>query len=140
MRISTRNARHCFELERLTAASWLSGLLCAAVALSGCAGAQTRAAAPSPALYTTPTSIATFVAKAPLGEAVAMPADAEHPAVKVQVISAYHAASGRSCRQYLLIDQVGRGQPHLACDVGQGWADVRPLVLDEATTPPPVLP
>ena len=105
---------------------WLSSALIALVCVGGCAHAPATPVAEAAALQrsSTTTSIVDFVSKAEVGQSA--PVDQ----VTVQVVSAYAAASGRTCRQYLVTEAGGKSRPHLACSSDQGWVEVRPLIAE----------
>src|SRR5258708_7732201 len=106
-------------------------LLGAALGLIGCAASTPRA---DPQSGTRPVAatnaVVEFVAKTSAGQPMSTVGD---PAVKVQVVSEYYAASGRPCKQYLLTAQNGASRSHLACGGDQGWTEVRPLILGEGS-------
>jgi len=115
----------------LTHAGALIALACAA----GCAQVPAKPAAETAAMQrsSATTSIVDYVSKADVGQSSSVaPADGQQ-AVTVRVISAYAAASGRTCRQYVVTEAGGKSRPHLACSGDQGWVEVRPLIVGEGT-------
>ena len=60
--------------------------------------------------------------------------------LKVMVVRAYEAASGRPCREYVVTDAMGHQQAQVACRSGDHWINARPLRLNssspEAPNPP----
>jgi hypothetical protein len=50
--------------------------------------------------------------------------------LRVEVMRIYEAASGRSCREYLVTDPAGRQQNRVACRMGDRWVHARPLRID----------
>jgi hypothetical protein len=52
--------------------------------------------------------------------------------LRIEVMRIYEAASGRSCREYLVTDGAGRQQVRVACRLGDRWVHARPLRLEGA--------
>jgi len=47
--------------------------------------------------------------------------------LRIRVLRAYAAASGRSCRQYLVTEESGAQSYRVACESGDHWVEARPL-------------
>jgi hypothetical protein len=47
--------------------------------------------------------------------------------LKVRVVRAYTAASGRQCREYQVTNQSGQQANRVACVNGERWVEARPL-------------
>jgi hypothetical protein len=95
-----------------------------AIALAGCADLTPRAySKPAPLPAATPSALVELVGKTAPGQPVISGESS------VQVVREYHAASGRSCKQYVVTDAKG-STGHLACRGEQGWLEVRPLILE----------
>jgi hypothetical protein len=86
--------------------------------------------APQAAAGTASDPLLTLVATMPLrtGQGFREPATGEM--LKVEVIRAYDAASGRTCREYAVTDPRGGHRQGLACRNGDRWTNARPLRLD----------
>jgi hypothetical protein len=54
--------------------------------------------------------------------------------LRVRVLSAYTAASGRPCREYLVVTPAGDEQRRVACAEGDRWVAARPLRLETAAS------
>ncbi len=52
--------------------------------------------------------------------------------LKIEVVRAYDAASGRLCREYVVTYPQGGARQGLACRTGEGWQSARPLRLETA--------
>ena len=110
-------------------------IVCAAACACGCAAtaqapASGRWTPEAPAKAAASSSVLDFVSRTAPGQ----PAD---PALRVQVVSDYHAASGRQCKQYLVTDDKGASRSHVACRTEQGWTEVRPLIAEGLAAPAP---
>jgi hypothetical protein len=94
------------------------------------APAATDHRTPPRAATTASDPLLTLVATMPLrtGQGFREPATGEM--LKVEVIRAYDAASGRACREYSVTDQRGAHREGLACRNGDRWTNARPLRLD----------
>jgi hypothetical protein len=47
--------------------------------------------------------------------------------LKVELVRAYDAASGRPCREYMVTDEKGVQQQGVACRIGDQWVRAHPL-------------
>jgi hypothetical protein len=56
--------------------------------------------------------------------------------LKVRVVRIYSAASGRPCREYLVINQRGDQSSRVACANGDRWVEARPLRQDGRAAAP----
>ncbi len=109
----------------------LAGLM-----LSGCAGAPAMPEAAAPAEVAVPAGtaampapdpLAAFVATAAPGTEARLPLPGSGQSARVRLLRAYHAASGRECREVL----IGSGldeRSSLVCRENGAWAAVRPLL------------
>ncbi len=111
------------------------GLLAATAGLAGCGyrdvASRLQFATPRPAIaatapVTSSDPVVAFVARARPGQDERVTLESGQTA-SVRVVRAYHAASGRECREVL----VGTGleeRQRLVCAAETGWADARPLL------------
>jgi hypothetical protein len=79
-------------------------------------------------------ALSVFAAGMPAGQTVTFNDPATHREVGVRVVRSYTSASGRECRDFLVIDS--QTQEHLICDDANGWADVTPLVAASGSPAP----
>jgi len=113
----------------------------AAISLASCSGSSSHGPSKTgDAVPTTPKLAAAGDASDPLlrliatmpvrtGQGFREPATGEM--LKVEVVRAYDAASGRNCREYVVTDTNGVLRQGVACRDGDKWVAARPLRLDE---------
>jgi hypothetical protein len=106
----------------------LIGLLGLAAVLGSCAPLASAPPAPSRASFAQ--ALLNGVAAAAVGSTQELTDPATRRTVRLSVISAYNSASGRPCRQYVVIEMGEVPQRHLACADAAGWVEVRPLIVN----------
>jgi hypothetical protein len=123
---------------------WVGGCLALGVAAAGLAGCSSGSSsspklagadpvrAPSVAVEASD-PLLRLVGSMPVrtGQSFQEPATGE--VLKVEVVRAYDAASGRLCREYQVTDAKGFARQAVACRVGDRWTNARPLRLEEGT-------
>ncbi|MEO3470236.1 DVU3141 family protein [Roseomonas sp. CAU 1739] len=113
----------------------MAGLLGAALLLAGCAETgqtATQGAEGPPAPISDP--VVAFAASAGPGaeETVTLPSTGQ--TVRLRLVRAYAAASGRECREVQMGTGTGSAS-RLLCSAGTGWREARPLIRGGTGTP-----
>lgn len=104
----------------------LTGTFCALalLALSGCAGIGAAPGSTPGVPVASSDPIAIFVGSGTPGSSGTVVLPETGQAVQVRVVRAYHAASGRECREATIGTQGAR----VYCRLGDGWIAARPLL------------
>jgi len=94
------------------------------LSLAACTNANVTPTTVPQAPPTPPSPLLTFVATAPPGARQVVPATVGGSRFAVTVLERYTAASGRTCKRLLLVEQApgGRTAERVACANGATWA------------------
>lgn len=114
--------------------------LAAVLALSGCAGTGAPGASTTTDISASDSALLDealheFLASAPQGTMVSADSTPWGNDIELRAGPAYHAASGRQCRQLVIEggSQSGENQQALACEAGEGWEAQR-LITEQANS------
>lgn len=105
-------------------------LLAGLAGLAACNGQRVESAA-EPGFAPAQDPIALFAASSTPGAEGTVTIPETGQAVRVRLVRAYAAASGRECREVSL----GGSRTRLLCRANGGWIEARPLLRDAAARP-----